>query len=107
MSNDTIYRQMAIDAILGQPPEAHYPGWYAEQIKQLSPAQQWIPSKNLKPKDGEEVFVYLFGDSPYIAWIIDGRWYTEDFELDEEDYPDAWMPLPAKYHPEGEGHETK
>ena len=42
MENDTISRQAAIDAILGQPPEVHYPSWYAEQIKALPSAQPEI-----------------------------------------------------------------
>lgn len=33
--DDLISRQAAIHAILGQPPEPHYPSWYAEQIKEL------------------------------------------------------------------------
>ena len=37
--NDTISRQAAIDAIMGQPPEPHYPSWYAAQIEKLPPAQ--------------------------------------------------------------------
>lgn len=36
---DLINRQAAIDMILGQPPEPHYPSWYAEQIKNLPSAQ--------------------------------------------------------------------
>ena len=39
---DCIYRQAAIDMIMGQPPEAHYPSWYAEQIKALPSAQPEI-----------------------------------------------------------------
>ena len=38
-SDDLISRQTAIDAIMGQPPEPHYPSWYAEQIKALPSAQ--------------------------------------------------------------------
>ena len=34
-NNDIISRRAAIDEILGQPPEPHYPSWYAEQIKNL------------------------------------------------------------------------
>ena len=30
--NDPISRQMAIDTIMGQPPEPHYPSWYAAHI---------------------------------------------------------------------------
>ena len=37
--NDCISRQAAVDMILGQPIELHYPSWYAEQIKALPPAQ--------------------------------------------------------------------
>lgn len=36
---DLIDRQAAIDLIMGQPPEPHYPSWYAEQIKGLASAQ--------------------------------------------------------------------
>jgi hypothetical protein len=43
---DSISRQAAIEKILGQPPEPHYPSWYAEQIKELPPAEpktgKWI-----------------------------------------------------------------
>lgn len=38
MSDDLISRQAAIEKILGQPPEAHYPSWYARQIEDLPPA---------------------------------------------------------------------
>jgi hypothetical protein len=30
--NDLISRQKAIHAILGQPPETHYPSWYAAMV---------------------------------------------------------------------------
>ena len=36
---DMISRQMAIDTIMGQPPEPHYPSWYAAQIEKLPAAQ--------------------------------------------------------------------
>ena len=39
---DLISRQAAIDAIMGQPPEPHYPSWYADIIKALPSAQQDI-----------------------------------------------------------------
>lgn len=37
--DELISRQAAINKILGQPPEPHYPSWYAEQIKELPSAQ--------------------------------------------------------------------
>ena len=52
MNDDLISRQAAIDAILGQPPEPHYPSWYAEQIKDLPSVQperktgKWINHRN-------------------------------------------------------------
>ncbi|MEE1163505.1 MAG: hypothetical protein UHU21_07410 [Lachnospiraceae bacterium] len=38
LDGDTISRQAAILAITGEPPEAHYPSWYAERIKSLPSA---------------------------------------------------------------------
>lgn len=37
--NDLISRQAALDAIMGQPPEPHYPSWYAAQIEKLPAVQ--------------------------------------------------------------------
>lgn len=34
-----IDKQAAIDTILGEPPDLHYPSWYAEKIKELPAAQ--------------------------------------------------------------------
>lgn len=33
-----IEKQAALDAVLGEPPDAHYPSWYAERIKSLPAA---------------------------------------------------------------------
>ena len=38
-TSDTISRQAAIDAIMGEPTDAHYPSWYAERLEQLPSAQ--------------------------------------------------------------------
>ena len=40
--SDLISRQAAIDTIMGQPPEPHYPSWYAAQIEKLPAAQPTI-----------------------------------------------------------------
>ena len=37
--DDLISRQAAIETIMGQPPEPHYPSWYAAQIEKLPSAQ--------------------------------------------------------------------
>ena len=36
---DLISRQAAIDAIMGEPTDAHYPSWYAERLEHLPSAQ--------------------------------------------------------------------
>ena len=36
--DDLISRQAAIDAIMGEPTDVHYPSWYAERLEQLPPA---------------------------------------------------------------------
>ena len=33
-----IEKQVVLDAVLGEPPDAHYPSWYAERIKALTAA---------------------------------------------------------------------
>lgn len=51
--DDSISRQAAINMIMGQPPEPHYPSWYAEQIRGLPPTEpkrkigRWIRKKNV------------------------------------------------------------
>ena len=44
MQKDLISRQMAVETIMGQPPEPHYPSWYAAQIEGLPPAQPTVQS---------------------------------------------------------------
>ena len=59
---------------------------------------RWIPCSERLPEDCTEVFVYLFDrPSPYIAWVKDTHWYTEDFEIERENEPVAWLPLPEVY----------
>ena len=51
---DLINRQDAIDAIMGEPTDAHYPSWYAERLEQLPSAQperkkgKWIRHDEIK-----------------------------------------------------------
>ena len=67
----------------------------------IEPEPHWIPVTERLPGEDEMVFVYLFGDSPYIAWIdSNGEWCTEEFTLDEDEYPTAWLPLPEPYKEE-------
>ena len=94
--NDLISRQAAIDEIMGQPPEPHYPSWYAEQIKKMPSAQpepHWIPcSERLPTKVGDYLvtnyngqiarYIYMDTDSSKEYWVRCAI---------------AWMPLPEPY----------
>ena len=61
------------------------------------PVPQWIPVTERLPEDNTEVFVYLFDNQPYIAWICDGHWRTEEFEVERENEPVAWCALPEPW----------
>ena len=54
--SDLISRQAAIDAIMGEPTDAHYPSWYAERLEQLPSAQpEIIRCKDCKYRYIDEV----------------------------------------------------
>ena len=90
--NDPISRQMAIDTIMGQPPEPHYPSWYVAQIEKLPAAQpepKWIPCSERLPETYgaylvQDVWGYIFVDH----WR--GGWLAKTTMV-------AWMPLPEPY----------
>lgn len=48
--SDLIRREDAIDAIMGEPTDAHYPSWYADRIKALPSAEpktgKWVLDPN-------------------------------------------------------------
>lgn len=71
-----------------------------EHDKILRNLPRWIPCSERLPIKDDCVFVYLFGNSPYIAWHDGTDWCTEDFPLDKDEEPDAWMPLPEPYEEE-------
>ena len=106
---DLISRQAAIDAIMCEPTDAHYPSWYAERLEQLpsaQPEQRWIPCSERLPENNDPVNVTWVNHNPevYYADIKDkpftatahyhnGRWYwfssvTQDY-LNEYD---VWTP---------------
>ena len=110
--NDTISRQAAVEVIDAvfpvDPMKSEYAQGiacgaalakiYVEQLPSAQPEQRWISCSERMPEDDVEVFVYLFErQTPYIAWVEDCRWYTEDFEVEKENCPTAWMPLPEPY----------
>jgi hypothetical protein len=56
--DDYISREAAIAEIMGQPPDAHYPSWYAEQIRKLPAADM----KSVVRGKWEEVEVTWLSD---------------------------------------------
>jgi len=56
--DDYISREQAIAEIMGQPPDAHYPSWYAEQIKKL-------PAADVRP---ERYATWTLVDESEIVW---------------------------------------
>lgn len=67
-------------------------------LTSAQPEQRWISVSERLPEDDTEVFVYLFDrPSPYIAWVCDGCWFTEEFQVEKENYPKAWCELPEPY----------
>lgn len=59
---------------------------------------RWIPVSERLPKPDEEVFVYLWGNVPHLASVnSEGQWETDQFYLDADDTPKAWMPLPEPW----------
>lgn len=72
---DNISRQAAIEAILGQPPEPHYPSWYTEQIKELPSAEPQI----VRCKDCKYWIPY--------DWMFSEEWQSKNIA----DYPEDEM----------------
>ena len=82
VGTDTISRQAAINKILGQPPEPHYPSWYAEQIKELPSAQPEI----LACGEGELIVqpeIVRCKDCTHYdgEWCFENRHYLKDYDF--------------------------
>lgn len=103
MSEDLISKQTAIHTIMGQPPEPHYPSWYAEQIKALPPVipKGWIPCDKKMPENEATVLVTVDrpSDAPKVLEMSysDGRWYRNDMLVSPWWVVVAWRPMPKPY----------
>ena len=110
--SDLISRQAAIDAIMGEPTDAHYPSWYAERLEQLpsaQPEQRWIPCEHELPEDYTDVLVWFeyfrYGDynclyqtygigsysTEYDSWMINHETGWRKLRVV------AWTPLPEPW----------
>ena len=78
---DAISRQAAIDAIMGEPTDAHYPSWYAERLEQLPSAQP------------ERTCVNCGRTANNGGWYADGRTrcpIEEHYALPKDGYCHLW-----------------
>lgn len=97
--DDTIYRQAAIDAI-GKDIMGGLN--YESILRDMPPAQQWIPCSERYPDMDETVLVYT-GANDYHVWdCMSNRadnyfWEDEDGLYHDKYEVDAWMPLPEPY----------
>ncbi len=93
-----INRVARVDSVLNQ-----FVDWI-DGAPTIDAESKWTPVSEGLPKEGTEVLVYLYNNprSPYIAWIEDGKWFTEEFEIESEYEPTEWMELPKAYEVEEE-----
>lgn len=92
MQKDLISRQMAVETIMGQPPEPHYPSWYAAQIEGLPPVQpepRWIPCSERLPETYGAYLVQDVCEGIFVDYWR-GDWLAKTTMV-------AWMPLPEPY----------
>ena len=94
--DDLISRQAAIDAIMGQPPEPHYPSWYAAQIEKL-PAVQPATNCSEIPNGSDDTIsrqaaIDALGEKP-LAWT-EGE-YELGLQNQWQSDVDALKALPA------------
>ena len=72
---DLISRQAAIEAIMGEPTDAHYPSWYAERLEQLPSAQPERKKGQWMKEDRGHVEYCAVCDQCGFDWIWSDREY--------------------------------
>ena len=81
MPKEYIEREAAIEAIMSDPPDAHYPQWYVDKIKSI-PAADVAPVRHAKWVDnhctacgmmpmGDEMWKNRDFEPPLFEWFMD------------------------------------
>ncbi len=106
--NDLISRQAAIDQIeclMDDKTKVHYNHGCADAtatLKNLPPAQQWIPidkdlpDKKELPDNFIDVLISI-EDAVFIAYRLGIHWHISGGGEKFIDFADAWMPAPKPY----------
>ena len=100
--DDLISRQAAIDAIMCEPTDAHYPSWYAERLEQLPSAQpepQWIPcTPDTMPSENDAYIVTCVGEGTKWTDVAEYSKRHKGWRYGlHSDNIIAWMPLPKPW----------
>lgn len=81
-----IEREAAIDAIMSEPPDAHYPQWYADKIKAI-PAADVAPVIFCKYCKHYHAVIIDEKTGELGDWgICDQPWRNEGYDVNETDY---------------------
>ena len=81
-----IEREAAIDAIMSEPPDAHYPQWYADKIKAI-PAADVAPVIFCKYCKHYHAVIIDEKTGEIGDWgICDQPWRNEGYDVNETDY---------------------
>ena len=81
-----IEREAAIDAIMSEPPDAHYPQWYADKIKAI-PAADVVPVIFCKYCKHFHAVIIDEKTGEVGDWgICDQPWRNEGYDVNETDY---------------------
>lgn len=105
MKDDTISRQLAVEAVGDVHPLDYNRQAILERIKALpsaQPEQQWTPCSEKPPEEESEVFVTTSWNDVCKAWYSNGKWRAEFINEYDDDEILAWMPLPEPYQKQGD-----
>ena len=98
MTNDTISRQAAIEAMLEAYPDNMDVEFILRKLPSAQPEQRWIPCSERMP---EHFDWYLVSDkeTSWVALWKDGVFLSVSGYFEFSDII-AWMPIPHPYQPE-------